>query len=92
MINHEDLIPAVAPDRDRTRVQRLLDEEVEDVEAHFDFAINSRLRGCDVVKVRISDVVSGGPVRDRAIVFQQKTRRPVQLELMDTARRRCVHG
>jgi integrase len=43
--------------------------------------------GCDVVKVRIGDVVPGGRVRDRAIVVQQKTNRPVQFELMDTARK-----
>ncbi len=55
--------------------------------ALFDFAIDSKLRGCDVVKVRIGDVVSGGRVRDRAIIVQQKTKRPVQFELMDTARK-----
>ena len=55
--------------------------------ALFDFAIDSKLRGCDVVRVRIGDVVSGGRVRDRAIVVQQKTKRPVQFELMDTARK-----
>lgn len=55
--------------------------------AVFDFAIDSKLRGCDVVGVRIGDVVSGGRVRDRAVIVQQKTRRPVQFELMDTARK-----
>jgi site-specific recombinase XerC len=55
--------------------------------AMFDFAIDSKLRGCDVVRVRIGDVVSGGRVRDRAVVVQQKTKRPVQFELMDTARK-----
>lgn len=55
--------------------------------ALFDFAIDSKLRGCDVVKVRIGDVVSGGRVRDRAAIVQQKTKRPVQFELMDTARK-----
>lgn len=55
--------------------------------ALFDFAIDSKLRGCDVVRVRIEDVVSGGRVRDRALVVQQKTKRPVQFELMDTARK-----
>jgi site-specific recombinase XerC len=55
--------------------------------ALFDFAIDSKLRGCDIVKVRIGDVVSGAHVRDRAIIVQQKTNRPVQFELMDTARK-----
>jgi hypothetical protein len=43
--------------------------------ALFDLAIDSKLRGCDVVKVRIGELVSGGAVRNRAIVIQQKTRR-----------------
>lgn len=55
--------------------------------ALFDFAIDSKLRSRDVVKVRIGDVVSGGRVRDRAIVVQQKTKRPVQFELMEAARK-----
>ncbi len=51
----------------------------------FDFAIDSKLRGCDDVNLRIGDIVSGGRVRDRAIVVQQKTKRPVQFELMESA-------
>ena len=38
----------------------------------FDFAIDSKLRGCDVVKVRIGEVVSGGHVRSRPTVVQQE--------------------
>ena len=41
--------------------------------AMFDLAIDSKLRGCDVVKVKIGDLVSGGQIRSRAIVVQQKT-------------------
>lgn len=52
----------------------------------FDFAIDSKLRGCDVVKVRIGDVTAGGRIRDKAIVVQQKTKRPVQLEIVEPAR------
>ncbi|HEY8005903.1 MAG TPA: tyrosine-type recombinase/integrase [Methylocella sp.] len=53
--------------------------------AMFDLAIDSKLRGCDVVKVKkISS--SGGPFRTRAIVIQQKTGRPVQFELLEPAR------
>src|SRR5436305_11196048 len=43
--------------------------------ALFDFAIDSKLRGCDVVKVRIGDLVSGGQVRSRAIVVQRCVRK-----------------
>ena len=52
----------------------------------FDLAIDSKLRGCDLVRVRIRDLVSGGRVRQRAIVIQQKTGRPVQFELLEPAR------
>jgi integrase len=54
--------------------------------ALFDLAIDSKLRGCDVVKVRIGDLVLGGQIRGRAIVIQAKTGRPVQFELMSDAR------
>ena len=54
--------------------------------ALFDLAIDSKLRGCDVVKIRISELVSGGRVRTRATVVQQKTGRPVQFELLEAAR------
>ncbi|WP_074770361.1 tyrosine-type recombinase/integrase [Magnetospirillum fulvum] len=54
--------------------------------AMFDLAIDSKLRGCDVVKIKIGDLVSGGHIRSRAIVVQQKTGRPVQFELLEPAR------
>lgn len=43
--------------------------------AMFDLAIDSKLRGCDIVKLKIGDLVSGGRVRSRAIVIQRKTGR-----------------
>ncbi len=55
--------------------------------ALFDLAIDSKLRGCDLVKIKIGDVVSGGQIRNRATVIQQKTGRPVQFEIMTDARR-----
>jgi integrase len=55
--------------------------------ALFDLAIDSKLRGCDLVKLRIGDLVSGGSFRDRATVIQQKTGRPVQFEIVTEARK-----
>ncbi len=52
----------------------------------FDMAIDSKLRGCDLVKLRVDDIASGGVVRHRAMVVQQKTGRPVQFELTETTR------
>jgi integrase len=54
--------------------------------ALFDLAVDSKLRGCDVVRIRIGDLVIGGQIRTRAIVTQQKTGRPVQFELLADAR------
>ena len=55
-------------------------------EDQFDLAIDSKLRGCDVVRMKIGDVVLGGRVRTRATVVQRKTGKPVQFELLDPAR------
>ncbi|KEO92126.1 integrase [Erythrobacter longus] len=49
--------------------------------ALFDLAIDSKLRGCDLVKIRIGDVMAGPDIHTRAIVIQQKTNRPVQFDL-----------
>ena len=54
--------------------------------ALFDLAIDSKLRGGDLVKIKIGDIVCDRKIRTRAIVIQQKTGRPVQFELMDDAR------
>jgi site-specific recombinase XerC len=54
--------------------------------ALFDLAIDSKLRGCDVVKIRIRQLVSGSDIRSRAIVVQQKTGRPVQFGQSSDAR------
>ena len=49
--------------------------------ALFDLAIDSKRRGCDLVKIKIADLVSGAEIRTRTMVIQQKTGRPVQFEL-----------
>lgn len=55
--------------------------------ALFDLAIDSKLRCCDVVKMKIGDVVTGSSTRNRATIIQQKTKRPVQFELMSDCRK-----
>jgi integrase len=54
--------------------------------ALFDLAIDSKLRGCDLVRMKIGDIVNGGQIRTRAIVMQQKTTRRVQFEILPDAR------
>jgi integrase len=49
--------------------------------ALFDMAIDSKLRGCDLVELKIGDLVSGREIRDRAAITQRKTGRPVQFEI-----------
>ena len=49
--------------------------------ALFDLGIDSKLRGCDLVKLRVRDVCHGDRLASRAIVLQQKTQRPVQFEI-----------
>ncbi|WP_460987351.1 site-specific integrase, partial [Staphylococcus aureus] len=44
-------------------------------------AIDSKLRGCDLVQLRANAVCQGGHIAARAIVMRQKTKRPVQFEL-----------
>ncbi len=54
--------------------------------ALFNLAIDSKLRGCDVVTLRVDDVAPGGYAADRATVRQKKTGRPVKFELTETTR------
>jgi len=54
--------------------------------ALFNLAIDSKLRGCDVVAVRVEDVAPNGYALDRATVRQRKTGLPVRFELTDQTR------
>src|SRR6202521_4913596 len=54
--------------------------------ALFNLAIDSKLRGCDLVGLRVHDVVQGSRVAPRAIVMQKKTQRPVQFEITEQSR------
>jgi integrase len=49
--------------------------------ALFNLAIDSKLRACDLVKLRIQDICHGDHIAPRAIVLQQKTQQPVQFEI-----------
>jgi len=59
--------------------------EVRDL-AMFNLAIDSKLRGCDLVSLRVRDVTHGNQVLSRAMVVQRKTQRPVQFELTEPTR------
>ena len=54
--------------------------------ALFDLGLDSKLRACDLVQLRVRDVCHGDRVSTRAIVLQQKTSQPVQLEITQPTR------
>lgn len=54
--------------------------------ALFNLAIDSKLRGCDLVNLRVRDVTHGAQILSRTMVVQRKTQRPVQFELTEVTR------
>jgi len=54
--------------------------------ALFNLAIDSKLRSCDLVALRVSDVASGERIKERTTIVQQKTGRPVQFEVTEQTR------
>ena len=54
--------------------------------AMFNLTIDSKLRGCDLVRLKVDDVARGCIVQCRAKIIQQKTLRPVQFEITDQTR------
>jgi integrase len=67
----------------RTKLQ--LEDQKRDL-ALFNLAIDSKLRGCDVVSIRVEDIAPRGYTVDRATVRQKKTGHPVKFELTEQTR------
>lgn len=67
------------------RVRLQIGERTRDL-ALFNLAIDSKLRACDLTKLRVRDVAHGEQVSSRAMVMQQKTHRPVQFEITEQTR------
>ena len=67
------------------RIRLQIADNVRDL-ALFNLAIDSKLRSCDLVKIRVRDIANGTTVSRRAIVMQQKTSRPVQFEITEQTR------
>ncbi len=65
---------------------RLQDSERLRELALFNLAIDSKLRGCDLVRLKVNDVAQGGRILSRAIVVQRKTGQPVQFEITEQTR------
>ncbi|CAB3809448.1 hypothetical protein LMG28614_07035 [Paraburkholderia ultramafica] len=67
------------------RVRLQLSSRVRDL-AMFNLGIDSKLRACDLTKLRVRDVCHGEHVASRAMIMQQKTQRPVQFEITEQTR------
>jgi integrase len=87
--NKGELIGAKPPLRPKhvwsIRTRLLVEGRTRDL-AMFNLAIDSKLRGCDVVALKVEDVAPNGYAIDRATIRQKKTGRPVKFELSDQTR------
>lgn len=68
------------------RVRLELAENHRDL-ALFNLAIDSKLRGCDLVKLKVADVFAAGQVKERASIVQSKTQKPVRFEITEGTRK-----
>ena len=67
------------------RVRLQMESRVREL-ALFNLGIDSKLRGCDLVSLRLRDICHGDQVASQAVVMQYKTQRPVQFELTPATR------
>ena len=68
------------------RVRLELEESTRDL-ALFNMAVDSKLRGCDLVSLKVSDVYSADCVKERTSILQSKTQKPVQFEITECTRK-----
>ena len=68
------------------RIRLELSHRIRDL-ALFNLALDSKLRGCDLLKLKVRDISHGEHISPRAIVMQQKTGRPVQFEITEQTRK-----
>ncbi len=68
------------------RIRLQVARRVRDL-ALFELALDSKLRGCDLLALRVSDLISASAVRSRVMILQRKTGRPVQFEVTEQTRR-----
>jgi integrase len=67
------------------RIRLQIADRVRDL-ALFNLAIDSKLRSCDLVRLRVRDIANGTEVVERAMIMQQKTQQPVQFEITEQTR------
>ena len=67
------------------RVRLQMESRVREL-ALFNLGIDSKLRGCDLLSLKVRDECHGDQVASRAMVMQRKTQRPVQFEITQSTR------
>ena len=67
------------------RIRLQIADRVRDL-ALFNLAIDSKLRSCDLVRLRVRDIANGTQVVERAMIMQQKTQQPVKFEITEQTR------
>lgn len=67
------------------RVRLQMENRIREL-ALFNLGIDSKLRGCDLVALKVRDICHGDQIASRAVVMQHKTQRPVQFEITPAAR------
>ncbi len=77
--------PLKLPEIWAIRIRLEIDARHRDL-AMFNLAIDSKLRACDLLKLRVSDVSNSGRVAPRAMIMQLKTQRPMQFEITSQTR------
>lgn len=68
------------------RIRLELEKRHRDL-AQFNLGIDSKLRGCDLLSLKVRDIVTGGQVLPRAMILQRKTQQAVQFEITEDTRR-----
>ncbi len=68
------------------RIRLEIANNVRDL-ALFNLAIDSKLRGCDLITLKVKDIAHGRTIQSRAIIIQKKTGLPVQFELTENTRK-----
>lgn len=68
------------------RVRLEIAECIRDL-ALFNLAIDSKLRGCDLVRLKVADIYAAGQIKERASITQSKTRQPVRFEITEGTRK-----
>lgn len=68
------------------RVRLEIANSIRDL-ALFNIAVDSKLRGCDLIRLKVSDVYSAGQMKERASVLQSKTQKPVRFEITEGTRK-----